>query len=86
VNSCNQWYKGPINSIIESKTRLISHANPRIRDNTLNVGTHILHNETFVIDLQRKSSHNQHISDELVNDNNIRIQRIQRIVFVDSKV
>jgi hypothetical protein len=28
VNCCNQFYKGPINSIIKSKTRLTSHANP----------------------------------------------------------
>jgi hypothetical protein len=28
VNCCNQLYKGPINSIIKSETRLISHANP----------------------------------------------------------
>jgi hypothetical protein len=27
VNCCNQLYKGPINSIIKSKTRLISHVN-----------------------------------------------------------
>jgi hypothetical protein len=28
VNCCNQMYKGQINSIIKSKTRLLSHANP----------------------------------------------------------
>jgi hypothetical protein len=28
VNCCNQLYKGPINLIIKSKTRLLSHANP----------------------------------------------------------
>jgi hypothetical protein len=29
VNSCNQLYKDPINSIIKSKTCLLSHADPR---------------------------------------------------------
>jgi hypothetical protein len=29
VNCCNQLYKGPINSITKSKTRLISQTNPR---------------------------------------------------------
>jgi hypothetical protein len=28
VNCCNQLYKGPRNSIIKSRTRLISHVNP----------------------------------------------------------
>jgi hypothetical protein len=28
VNCCNQLYEGPINLIIKSETRLISHADP----------------------------------------------------------
>jgi hypothetical protein len=49
VNCCNQLHKSPINSIIKSRTILISHANPGYAT-ILNgcVGSH----ENFVMRLQ----------------------------------
>jgi hypothetical protein len=39
VKRCNKSYKGPINSIIKSNSRLLSNANPLIHDNIVHPGT-----------------------------------------------